>query len=39
MDRRGHRPVKTQRVVKGGGKTQVITTSELVSFTRQAAGS
>ena len=35
----GTGPVKTQQVVKAGGKTQLITTSELVSFTRQAAGS
>jgi hypothetical protein len=31
--------VKTQQVVKAAGKTQLITTSELVSFTRQPAGS
>jgi hypothetical protein len=35
----GTGPVKTQQVVTAGGKTQLITTSELVSFTRQAAGS
>jgi hypothetical protein len=35
----GAGPVKTQQVVKAGGKTQLITTSELLSFTRQAAGS
>ena len=35
----GTGPVKTQQVVKAGGKTQLITTSELVSFTRQTAGS
>jgi hypothetical protein len=35
----GTGPVKTQQVVKAGGKTQLITTSELLSFTRQAAGS
>ena len=35
----GTGPVKTQQVVKAGGKTQLITTSELVSFTKQAAGS
>jgi len=35
----GTGPVKTQQVVKAGGKTQLITTSELASFTRQAAGS
>ena len=35
----GTGPVKTQQVVKAGGKVQLITTSELVSFTRQAAGS
>jgi hypothetical protein len=35
----GTGPVKTQQVVKAGGKTQLITTSELVSFTRQATGS
>jgi hypothetical protein len=35
----GTGPVKIQQVVKAGGKTQLITTSELVSFTRQAAGS
>ena len=35
----GTGPVKTQQVVKAAGKTQLITTSELVSFTRQAAGS
>jgi hypothetical protein len=35
----GTGPVKTQQVVKAGGKTQLITTSELLSFTKQAAGS
>jgi hypothetical protein len=35
----GTGPVKTQQVVKAGGKTQLITTSELLSFTRHAAGS
>jgi hypothetical protein len=35
----GTGPVKTQQVVRAGGKTQLITTSELLSFTRQAAGS
>ena len=35
----GTGPVKTQQVVMAGGKTQLITTSELLSFTRQAAGS
>jgi hypothetical protein len=35
----GTGPVKTQQVVKAGGKTRLITTSELVSFTRQAVGS
>jgi hypothetical protein len=35
----GTGPVKTQQVVTAGGKTQLITTSTLLSFTRQAAGS
>jgi hypothetical protein len=35
----GTGPVKTQQVVMAAGKTQLITTSELLSFTRQAAGS
>jgi hypothetical protein len=35
----GTGPVKTQQVVKAGGETHLITTSELVSFTRQAPGS
>jgi hypothetical protein len=35
----GTGPVKAQQVVKAGGKTRLITTSELVSFTKQAAGS
>ena len=35
----GTGPVKTKQVVKAGGKTQLIMTSELISFTRQAAGS
>jgi hypothetical protein len=35
----GTGPVKTRQVVRAGGKTQLITTSELLSFTRQAAGS
>ena len=35
----GTGPVKTQQVVKAGGKTQLITTSTLLTFTKQAAGS
>ena len=32
-------PVKTQQIIKAAGETHLITTSELVSFTRQAPGS
>jgi hypothetical protein len=35
----GTGPVKTEQVVKAGAKTQLITTSALLSFTKQAAGS
>jgi hypothetical protein len=35
----GTGPVKTQQVVKAGGEAHLITTSELVSFTRQPPGS
>jgi hypothetical protein len=31
--------VKTEQLLKAGGKTQVTATSTLLSFTRQAAGS
>jgi hypothetical protein len=32
-------PVKTEQLLKAGGKTQVTTTTTLLSFTKQAAGS
>jgi hypothetical protein len=32
-------PVKTEQVLKAGGKTQVTTTTTLLSFTKQPAGS
>ncbi len=32
-------PVKTEQLLKAGGKTQVTTTTPLLSFTKQAAGS
>jgi hypothetical protein len=32
-------PVKTEQLLKAGGKTKLITTTTLVSFTKQAAGS
>jgi hypothetical protein len=35
----GTGPVKTEQLVEAGGKTQLRTTSTLLSFTRQAAGS
>jgi hypothetical protein len=35
----GTGPVKTEQLLKAGGKTQVTATSTLLSFTRQAAGS
>jgi len=35
----GTGPVKTEQVVKAGDKTQLITTSTLLTFTKQAAGS
>jgi hypothetical protein len=35
----GTGPVKTEQVVKAEGKTQLITTSTLLTFTKQAAGS
>ena len=35
----GTGPVKTEQVVKAGAKTQLITTSALLSFTKQPAGS
>jgi hypothetical protein len=31
--------VKTEQLLKAGGKTKLITTTTLVSFTKQAAGS
>jgi len=35
----GTGPVKTEQLIRAAGKTQRITTSSLVSFTKQAAGS
>jgi hypothetical protein len=35
----GTGPVKTEQVIKAGAKTQLITTSAPLSFTKQAAGS
>jgi DUF3108-like len=35
----GTGPVKTEQLIRAAGKTQLITTSALLSFTRQAAGS
>ena len=35
----GTGPVKTEQLIRAAGKTQFITTSALVSFTKQAAGS
>ena len=35
----GTGPVKTEQLIRAAGKTQLITTSTLVSFTKQAAGS
>jgi hypothetical protein len=35
----GTGPVKTEQLIRAAGKTQLITTSALVSFTKQAAGS
>jgi hypothetical protein len=32
-------PVKTEQLIRAAGKTQLITTSELLTFTKQAAGS
>ena len=35
----GTGPVKTEQIIKAGGKTQLTTTTTLLSFTKQAAGS
>jgi len=35
----GTGPVKTEQLIKSAGKTQLITTSALLAFTKQAAGS